>query len=606
MKSHITNPLTSNCARDAQGRLVKMTRSQIQDQVGDLYDVNLVPGFSHSVSSRRIDEYSDRPFSFGNLRRAFIIKQQPGRRFTWRTDAIESALKGHSVFLFEFGMGNGSPTFQPTGRFILSVNHTPILSFCVTKYSEVWWNHDCDAAFAYQMRTVKAAPFGVGLHLDSHIRDEGFASFGWALLRLPNTYLSSDRTVDLTISGDPEGEVTEQWCRVGDIPNAIEDNNYFDGLFRVVHDEKIPAQLGHYNYYWGDIHNHSGESLKLDDQGCGVTPAASVYQYARDVGNLDFFALTEHDWQMEPDDWQRRQKLAAEYHEPQRFVTILAQEWTSQDFGHRNIYFERDDVPFVVSDIENRYNTIDPRNPSPVELWNILETQGIECVTIPHHPSVGQFPLHLSEYYHPKYDVAVEIYSSWGSSEYAGNPLTDGADRFEGLDVLDMLMTGREVGFVAASDSHDGHPGNAQGAVGHRDHLFHYLGSGRTVILANELTRPAIFEALRSRRCYATTGAPIVLGFSVNDHIMGSKVVLNPSDRDPVRLDITVQAPVELTRVDLVKNGDIIESFVPLGRMFHRTVTDRVDDGRNFYYVRVLQRDNEMAWSSPIWVTRTE
>ena len=47
-------------------------------------------------------------------------------------------------------------------------------------------------------------------------------------------------------------------------------------------------------------------------------------------------------------------------------------------------------------------------------------------------------------------------------------------------------------------------------------HQFHHLGSGRAVVLAEALTREAVFDALHARRCYATTGAPIVLDFTVN------------------------------------------------------------------------------------------
>ena len=41
---------------------------------------------------------------------------------------------------------------------------------------------------------------------------------------------------------------------------------------------------------------------------------------------------------------------------------------------------------------------------------------------------------------------------------------------------------------------------------------------------ATELTRPAIFEAIRKRRSYATTGEPIQVEFRVNGHLMGSEI----------------------------------------------------------------------------------
>ena len=41
------------------------------------------------------------------------------------------------------------------------------------------------------------------------------------------------------------------------------------------------------------------------------------------------------------------------------------------------------------------------------------------------------------------------------------------------------------------------------------------------------------------------------------------------------------------------------------GRTFEESLTDEdMLDGENRYYVRVLQRDGNMAWSSPVWVTK--
>jgi len=600
MKSHDSIPWTSNCARDSHDRLSKMTLEQVVTKAAQVYGVNIASGFKKPREVRHCKEYSDRPFSFGNLRRAFFLKQSPGHSFTWQTHPVTADLESHSVFVFEFAMGNGSPIFQATGQFDLEVNGVNVLSFRVNKYSDMWWNNELEIAFSYTARTVKSGPLGVGITLDSHIVNEGWATFGLGLLRVPNRVLNDDKTIDVTIRSHSPGELSEQWVRVGDLPNVLVDNDYYDGLFRVCSNERIHATVGEYTYYMGDIHNHSGESRRLRGQGCGRASAEEVFQYARDVSNLDFFALTEHDWQMNEDDWRHILDLCKTYHAPGQFVTIPAQEWTSQNFGHRNVYYEREGAPLLLCDVEGRYNTIDDRNPSPVDLWQQLDEIGIPCMTISHHPSVGQFPLSMIEYYNPAYDPCIEIYSSWGSSEYAYNALTDGADRFEGLNVIDVLQRGIKVGFVASSDSHDGHPGNAQGAPGHRDHLFHYLGSGRTFVLAKELTRESVFEAIRQRRCYATTGAPIILSFTINDAPMGADLIV----ADPrVTIQIDVRGPSELERIDLVKNGAIVKSFIPLGRSFKHTFTDEALDDAHFYYVRVLQKDQEMAWSSPIWIS---
>ena len=54
---------------------------------------------------------------------------------------------------------------------------------------------------------------------------------------------------------------------------------------------------------------------------------------------------------------------------------------------------------------------------------------------------------------------------------------------------------------------------------------------GLVAALARELTRDAVFEALFERRTYATTGARILLDFTLNRHGMGSLVAVSAPPR---------------------------------------------------------------------------
>ena len=56
--------------------------------------------------------------------------------------------------------------------------------------------------------------------------------------------------------------------------------------------------------------------------------------------------------------------------------------------------------------------------------------------------------------------------------------------------------------------------------------------------------------------------------------------------------------------VEVVRNNQFIYTARPAGREAHFTLVDReIPPGENFYYVRVIQEDELMAWVSPIWVT---
>ena len=108
-------------------------------------------------------------------------------------------------------------------------------------------------------------------------------------------------------------------------------------------------------------------------------------------------------------------------------------------------------------------------------------------------------------------------------------------------------------------------------------------------------------SSLRDRRCYATSGARILLWFEINGRPMGSELRAS----DPVRIKIRFHAEAPVTELAIVKNGNIWRRFTPNELDFDVELTDEsILSGANYYYVRVTQSDGHRAWSSPIWVDR--
>jgi hypothetical protein len=108
--------------------------------------------------------------------------------------------------------------------------------------------------------------------------------------------------------------------------------------------------------------------------------------------------------------------------------------------------------------------------------------------------------------------------------------------RFDWL-AEDALRQGLRVGFICATDDHSGRPGTspptAQPDFGHH--------GGLAAVYARTNTREAIWEALRARRCYGTTGPRILLWTEI---LRGTTVVhrrvLRPAPtRDARRLRVT-------------------------------------------------------------------
>jgi hypothetical protein len=582
----------------------KRTPREITDYVLQHKGVYLVEGFARVLDSSVCERNADIVTSFVETPEAFRVIQGRSDRIVWQTAPAPATGTADVVFLFEMATGYGSPIPQPSGRFDLFINGEKALSFCVSKSNRLWQGSN-GVSLCYYVKRLNAAVPGYSLTLDSQIDHEGMASFGLGVLRVPRRLLRAGEPARLEVVPFNRNPSC-RWFRLGRVEDILSRVDFGPGLDAVCAGRAYP-RLGEYDVYFGDIHTHSAASTKLDpEQGCGTGSWEENLEYAREVAGLDVFSISEHDWQMNDEDWRALQYTTDRYYEPGRFVTLHSFEWTSQAHGHRNVYYLDADHPFFNSDVAGRVNVIDPRNPSPQNLWDELDRLGMPAITIPHHTSSCLFPLSLYDYYSPKYDRLVEIYSSWADAEYAGNPYCDGDDKCPALHVVNFLNAGFRVGFCASSDGHDACPGNAQSPhhkEGYRA-LYHYLGSGRVAVLARELTREAVFDALYQRRCYATTGEPIVLDFTLDGHPMGSELTSAQVSDEP-KIGVAVEACANVDRIEICKNGHFVARGLGMTPQERWDWVDMdFDPGAdNYYYVRVTQVDGEMAWASPIWIS---
>jgi hypothetical protein len=329
---------------------------------------------------------------------------------------------------------------------------------------------------------------------------------------------------------------------------------------------------------FGDLHGHSS----LSD---GTGTPEDYYRYARDVAGLDLAVLTDHDhWGIPfldetPANWARIEAAARNSHEPGRFVTLLGYEWTSWIFGHRHVlHFE--DAAQIRSSVDERFDT-------PPELWAALA--GAPVLTFAHHSAGAPVATDWSIPPDPVLEPVTEIVSLHGSSESFDSPFPV-RGMLEGNTVRDALGRGYRLGFIGSGDSHDGHPGLVQLADG---------GSGGLAgILAQELTREAVLEALRARRSYATNGPRIVLDVTLDGRPMGSSLPAGAGKK----LAIRVAAPGPIDAVELVSGAGVIarneaEAERSLGIELE---LPEVAAG-SWLYVRVLQSDGGAAWSSPFF-----
>lgn len=362
-----------------------------------------------------------------------------------------------------------------------------------------------------------------------------------------------------------------------------------------------------YKIYWGDLHAHT----YMSD---GYEGPDYCFRYARDVASLDFCSTADHVTHLSAQGWEQIQAVTERYNRPGRFVTFLGYEWGHGEQGDINVYFLKNHQPICRGSVMYHIGDWEffqslTRNSKPAKLWQVL--QGKEVITIPHHLDLamtGDLSLGYDVWAGPKIEPLAEIYSEWGCSEYAGCPKfpLEGDPWRKVLSTLfghkylfqDALARGYRFGVTAGSDDHLSMPGNLNTEASNNLPCR----AGITAVYAKELSRKSIFAGLRARRTYATTGERIVLDFRINGHLMGEEIK-GETNIKVRKIKVRAWGTERIKKIEVIKNNKVAYIYRGKGEKVEFVWTDRERLKRlTFYYIRLTQRDGNMAWSSPIWL----
>lgn len=272
-----------------------------------------------------------------------------------------------------------------------------------------------------------------------------------------------------------------------------------------------------FRIYWGDTHGHSGYSE-------GIGTVDYFMRFARDDARLDYVTHSEHDVWLDAGEWDLIRRTSAEYDEPGKFIPYLGWEWTrhTRFGGHHNVLFRTIEDQIPVSAME-----FPVLSSLYAELHERHDPNNI--VVIPHAHNPGDF--RQSD---PQLEPIIEIMSMHGSFQWFMEA---------------YLSHGHEVGVVAASDDHLSRPGYS---APHRNSLAQRGGLG--AVLAPERSRDAIFNGMKAKQTYATTGDRIILDFDVNGTRMGQRA--DYSDSRVVSGRAIGTAPIK--SIQLLKNNKVI------------------------------------------------
>jgi uncharacterized protein DUF3604 len=357
-----------------------------------------------------------------------------------------------------------------------------------------------------------------------------------------------------------------------------------DGTFRqTANPVRVTAERPEKLLLWGDLHGHT-----LFSDGRGTIE--EFYDFAQRVAGLDFCAVSDHAFEIIDEMWEHSKLITNRVNRPGRFVTFHAYEWSGNTAsgGDHNCYFLDDDPPLYRS--TNYYTPANLQmyhGPDPMletiadvfaKLNEHLRNKDVFC--IPHYGGRSGNPA----MHDPKVQRMIEIFSEHRRSE-------DWATKF--------LTRGYRLGIMASSDGHYGNPGHGYLKPSY-DWDKQEIGMAALAVYAPRHTRASIFHSLYDRSVYATSGDRIILEFHADGHPMGAEY---KTDKSPT-LVIEAVGTAPITRVEIKKNSQIVHTVQPGETAVKLQWQDpEFKPGEtSYYYVRIVQENNEEAISSPIWV----
>lgn len=376
-----------------------------------------------------------------------------------------------------------------------------------------------------------------------------------------------------------------------------------DGLVATSNPVEVFETAPELGVYWGDIHVHNGYTWYDED---GHYHDYN-HDYGRDVVGLDVVSESQKVRGVELDadeQWAELVETCETYTLDGHYVVMMGFEWigdlAAQTYGtttegHHNVYYDRCDGELGTLDTDVIDSVAGPRG-----LWGWLDEvrdrTGLRAVTLPHAMQSTGYNYNVS---YPGTQTLAEIYSSWGDNTEWSSTKTE--EELAG-GTQDLLRHGLRLGWIAASDNHNGWMGNPYAGKN--------VPGGLGAFLAPALTRTHIFEAMSARRTYATTGHRTLLRFQAED----GEVTVPPgaeylASRPRFTWELYGTAPLkEFTVWGIEIAPDAVQTRLAGEQQGELDVSGGLSlkwDGVTpmAVWIQAVQEDGEQTWSSPIWIT---
>jgi len=332
----------------------------------------------------------------------------------------------------------------------------------------------------------------------------------------------------------------------------------------------------------GDFHRHT----EISPDGAGDGSIEDYFRYMIDAASMDTGIVSDHNAGPDEYTWWRTEKAHDLFHIPGGYTPLFGYERSvPYPNGHRNVVFAQRGVKVLPISPQENAGTV---NSGSVLYPYLKQNRGI-CML--HSLATDQGSDYRDN--DPDVEPLVEIYQGYHANyEYEGAPRAE-------TDGYRVTAHGvyRPAGFYWNALA----KGYKLGTESSSDHIATH--TSYTMICTPSAARRDLVESMRQRHAYGATDN-IILDFRARDR-QGKEWMMGDSldaSAAPV-LHVKVMGTGPIAAVELIKDGKFLYKVEPNADSAEFDYTDTAAaPGQSWYYVRVMQTDRNMAWSSPIWV----
>ena len=357
-----------------------------------------------------------------------------------------------------------------------------------------------------------------------------------------------------------------------------------------------------YQLYFGQLHGHT----QYSDGAGSLDSALSYIKNLPDSANVQFVAFTDHsnyfdsknapnveaalyDTSLVKDSdashsWKTYKDTIAQFNEDNAgdMVAIGGFEMTwSGGPGHINTF----NTHGIVS--RNNKTLNNKTDDAGMKAYYALlsQTEGANSISQFNHPGTTFGNFKDFSYWNPVIDsrmYMVEVGN--GEGQIGAGGYYPSYEQY-----IMALDKGWHLAPTNNQDNHQGKWGNANDA--------------RDVILTDNFTEEGIYDAIRALRMYATEDKNLELGYTVNGLMMGSRIETVPGKLD---IEVSVYDPDRtdsIAKVEVVVNsGKVAHVWDDPAEFKSGTLSVTLAPEYSYYFIRVTQKDGDLAVTSPVWV----